>query len=404
MPPRHGKTELISHWTPAWFLANFPELHVGLATYNSDFALSLGRRVRDTIDATPELGIEVRGDMRGAGLFGLTAGGYMMSTGIGGPMTGHGFHLLIVDDPIKNRRDASSPTTRQQMWEWWTSTARSRLEPDGSIVVLMTRWHEDDIIGRMMNDEFGEGYESIVLPAIAEDENDALGRQVGEALWPARYNEVALENVRNTIGPYDWAGLYQQRPAPRKGGYFESEWFDVVDAVPPGGRTVRGWDLAATAGGGDYTAACKMTLVDGVYYIVDIWRDRLSAADVERRMKALASQDTPRVLQDIPQDPGQAGKMQARYLVKQLAGYNVKFSTESGSKEHRAGPVSAQAEIGNIKLLRGKWNRHWREEAASFPFGTFDDQVDAVSRAFHRLTGVSTQTTGLPEYVNIEAP
>ena len=404
IPPRHGKTQLISLWTPIWYLANNPTHRVGLTTYAAALANMLGRKARDTIEATPELGIKVRSDMRGADLFGTDSGGYMMSTSIGGPMTGHGYNLLIIDDPIKDREAANSPLSRQKMWDWWTSTARTRLEPGGSVIVLMTRWHEDDIVGRMLDNNLGERYEHINLPAIAESPDDPLGRKEGDALWPERYSSDHLINIiQPAVGPADWAGLFQQRPAPLKGGFFERGWWEIVQAVPTGGKTVRGWDLAATAQGGDYTCGCKMTLVNGIYYIEDMVRERFSASDVERLLVTTASQDRTHVIQDLPQDTGQSGKSQVQYLVRQMAGYAVKFSVESGSKEARAYPVSAQAGAENIKLVKGSWNQAFLDEVSLFPYGTNDDQIDAMSRAFNRLTGDKRQTTGLPQYIGIDS-
>ena len=306
-----------------------------------------------------------------------------MTAGVGGPFTGYGFDLLIIDDPIKNRQEANSAVYREHLWEWWRSTARTRLEPDGSIIVVMTRWHEDDLSGRLLAGG-GERWEHIRLPALAE-EMDPLGRREGDPLWPERYGLDALSIVREAIGSSDWAGLYQQRPAPLEGGMFRYDCWEPVAAAPSGGQSVRGWDLAGTSDGGDYTAGCKMRLAGGAYYIEDMVRFRGSPGEVERMIRNTASMDGPETLIDLPQDPGQAGKAQVRYLVRQLAGYNVRYSPESGSKELRAGPLSAQAEVGNVKLVRGPWNRAWIDEASVFPNGTYDDQIDAASRAFHRL-------------------
>ena len=391
LPPQHGKSELVSHWTPVWFLANWPQKLVGLASYAAEFAATWGRKARNSVvENQADLGARVREDLNRTSEWELTAGGGMMTAGVGGPFTGRGFDLLIIDDPIKNRQEANSPVIRSHIWDWWRSTARTRLRPGGSIIIVMTRWHEDDLVGRLLGDEYrGEQsdvdrWEHIRLPALAEA-GDPLGRAEGEPLWPARYDRAALAATRLDIGPQEWAGLYQQRPAPREGGMFRTDWWEIVAAAPSGGQPVRGWDLAATSDGGDYTAGCKMRLAGGVYYIEDMVRMRGSPAEVERMIRSTAAVDGPETLIDLPQDPGQAGKAQVRYLVRQLAGYNVRYSLESGSKELRAGPLSAQAEAGNVKLVRGAWNRAWIDEASVFPHGSYDDQVDAASRAFHRL-------------------
>ena len=184
LPPRHGKSELLSHWTPVWFLANWPQKRVGLASYAAEFAETWGRRARDSVvENAQELGIQVRPDLNRASEWELTAGGGMMTAGVGGPFTGRGFDLLIIDDPIKNRQEANSAALRRHVWEWWRSTARTRLEPGGSIIVVMTRWHEDDLAGKLLGAAPDDGgaidrWQHIRLPALAE-EDDPLGREPG---------------------------------------------------------------------------------------------------------------------------------------------------------------------------------------------------------------------------------
>ena len=223
MPPRHGKSEMLSHWTPVSFLANWPWKSVGLASYAADFAGTWGRKARDSVvENQVQMGLRVRDDLNKASQWQLTAGGGMMTAGVGGPFTGYGFDLLIPDDPIKNRQEADSITMRNHLWEWWRSTARTRLEPGGSVIIVATRWHEDDLIGRLLSDEFLEGevasdrWEHIRLPALAEP-GDPLGREEDAPLWPERHDATALAAARVDIGPQDWPGLYQQRPS-RQGG------------------------------------------------------------------------------------------------------------------------------------------------------------------------------------------
>ena len=188
MPPRHGKSIEVSCWLPIWFLVNWPTGRIGLASYAADFASDWGLRVRRIIEQTPELGIRVSKDRARAHDWQIEEGGSMMTAGVGGPFTGRGFDLLIIDDPIKNRSEANSATYRKHLWDWWTSTARTRLEPGGSIVIVATRWHEDDLIGRLLNgpqgdDEFGvsdvdlDEWQYIRLPALAEDDDPLAARK-----------------------------------------------------------------------------------------------------------------------------------------------------------------------------------------------------------------------------------
>ena len=260
LPPQHGKSELVSHWTPVWFLANWPHKRVGLASYAAEFAANWGRKARDTIMATPELGVGVRQDLSGASLWELTAGGGMMTAGVGGPFTGHGFDLLIIDDPLKNRQEANSGAVRRHLWEWWRSTARTRLRPGGSIIVVQTRWHEEDLVGMLLNGMAeddpelpSDQWEHIRLPALAEA-GDPLGRDLDDPLWPERYDAGALAATRLAIGPQEWAGLYQQRPSPMGGSVFQAKDFryfrtdseseTYVLATPEGPRYVKQADCS----------------------------------------------------------------------------------------------------------------------------------------------------------------
>src|SRR5690348_3861723 len=193
MPPRHGKSELVSHYFPAWYLGTRPNRRVILTSYEADFAATWGRKVRDVLaEFGPTLyGVRVRDDSSAANRWDLAEHtGGMVTAGVGGPITGRGADVLIIDDPVKNADDALSATMRERVWEWWRSTAYTRLEPSGAAVLVMTRWHEDDLAGRLLGEmeQGGEHWEVLRLPAIAEEEDDALGRHPGEALWPQRFS------------------------------------------------------------------------------------------------------------------------------------------------------------------------------------------------------------------------
>jgi len=207
MPPRHGKSELCSHWLPAWFLAVWPRKRVILASYEADFAATWGRKVRNTLQESG-LGV-ISPESQAADHWETTQGGGMVTAGVGGPITGRGADLLIIDDPVKNSEEANSPTYREHMWEWWQTTARPRLEPGASIVVIMTRWHVDDLVGRLLADN-SEPWEHRVLPAITD----------GKALWPERFGVQALIETRNAIGEAAWQSLYMQQPSSVGGRYY----------------------------------------------------------------------------------------------------------------------------------------------------------------------------------------
>jgi predicted phage terminase large subunit-like protein len=228
IPPRHGKTELTSDRFTAWFVGRDPYREVMLATYNQTFAEDRGRKIRDIMQS-PEYAqvfpdARLKKDSKAADRLGLTEGGVAFFLGVGGSATGRGADLFTIDDPFKNREDAESAATRDAVWSWFTSSAFTRLLPGGRMVIILTRWHEDDIVGRIQNPDYVDPeeaakWEIFTLPAIAND-GDALGRAKGEALWPARYPVETLTSIRRTIGPRDWSALYQQSPTPDDGQYF----------------------------------------------------------------------------------------------------------------------------------------------------------------------------------------
>lgn len=289
-PPRHGKSEYISKYLPPWFLGMFPDKHVQLAGYQARFAASWGRKSRDLLEEWgPELfGITTRQDMRAADSWGIcnadgsSRDGTMHTCGIGGPMTGRGAHLLIVDDPIKNAEEAMSETILDRHWDWWESTASTRLEPGGKAIVMATRWSERDLSGRLIDSaQKGDGPPilRVHLPAIAE-ENDILGRKVGEPLWPERYPVDKLIDIKSARSPYWWNCLYQGRPTRHDASEWPDEYFGEHIWSPgywPDAFEVSAMFLDPSKGrskDSDYSALTFMGLCGGV-----LWVD----ADIKRR-------------------------------------------------------------------------------------------------------------------------
>src|SRR5262245_36309965 len=224
MPPRSGKSETGSVWTPVWFLNAWPDKRVMLTSYEADFAASWGRRARNVIDEHDELLVRLSEDSTAANRWHTPEGGGMTTAGAGGSLTGRGADLLIVDDAHKNAEEAYSKATRDRIWEWWTTTALTRLEPGAAVIVIGTRWHEDDLIGRILRQE-GSHWRVISFPALAA-ENDPLGRAPGEPLWPERYDAAALAATKASIGERAWEALYQQDPFGDGGTFFRREWLE----------------------------------------------------------------------------------------------------------------------------------------------------------------------------------
>jgi hypothetical protein len=233
MPPRHGKSELGSHWFPVWLMHWFPDWPVVLASYELEQAAGFGRKVRDTIFANQDrLYTRLRRDTWAAHRWLTTDGGGMVSAGIGGPITGKGLKIGIVDDPIKNDEEAQSNTMRDKVWNWFRWTFLTRIQPDpldpekmGGILVIMTRWHEDDLVGRIMNEPWGQTFRRLTMPAVAES-GDRIGRKVGDPLWPAGgFTKGFLEVQRARLGEHAFNSLYQQHPGSPEGSIFKRDWW-----------------------------------------------------------------------------------------------------------------------------------------------------------------------------------
>jgi len=231
MPPRHAKSTMGSQFFPAWFLGTFPDRRVILTSYEAEFAASWGRKARNILqEYGPSLfNIAVSQKSSASHRWDIAdRDGGMITAGAGGAVTGYGGGLIIVDDPIKNAEDANSPTIRRKIWEWWQSTLYTRLEPNGSIVLIQTRWHRDDLGGHLLREmkAGGEQWEVISLPALAIDGMpDPIGRRPGEALWTERFDRERLLVLKNSLDRYWWEALYQQAPVPQGGAEWPDEYF-----------------------------------------------------------------------------------------------------------------------------------------------------------------------------------
>jgi hypothetical protein len=229
MPPRHGKSELVSKYFPAWFLGCNPSKRIILASYAAEFAASWGRKARDVLtEIGPRYfdGLTIRSDSSAAHWWDLDEfSGGMQTSGVGGGVTGKGADLFIIDDPVKDAVQANSEVYRQRNWDWYQSVAYTRLEPDGAVVIMQTRWHEEDLAGHVLQHakQTGESWDVLNLPALAE-EPDPLGRQPGEPLWPERFSRADLLRIKATLGSYWWSAMYQGSPMPNEGGTFKRSW------------------------------------------------------------------------------------------------------------------------------------------------------------------------------------
>jgi predicted phage terminase large subunit-like protein len=396
-PPRHGKSEQTTVRYPVYRLERTPSIRVCIGAYSQTFAAKFGRKARRI---ARERGLPLSTERSAAMEWETEAGGVFRSCGVGNPPTGEGFDLVVIDDSIKSREEAESEAYRERVWDWYTDDLYTRLEPGGAIVVMQTRWHLDDLPGRILTSDDAANWEVVNLPAEAEAD-DPLGREVGAPLWPERFDKDALTDRRRVLGPSYYA-LYQQRPVPREGGMVKREWLaNVVPGVPRGCQFVRYWDKAGTAGGGDYTAGVLMGRDHlGIFYVADIVHGQWAAVDRERIILATAGSDratygTVRVV--IEQEPGSGGKESAESTIRALAGYVVTADRPTGDKAIRLEPFAAQAGAGNVRLVTAPWNREYIEELTTFPAARHDDLVDATAGAFNLLAGVPTSDRlGLP--------
>lgn len=390
MPPGGAKSTYGSVLFPPWVLNRRPGLDIIGASNTGVMAESFSRRIMGVVrDHRRTLDYSLTREA--AELWETSNRGTYRAAGVGAAIAGRRADGAIIDDPVKSREDVESEGNREKQWAWFMGDLRTRLKPNAWIVVIMTRWHEDDLGGRLLTRQPGL-WEVINLPAQAEAD-DPLGRAPGEWLWSDDaygYGE-ALEATKaeyEKAGQMrDWASLYQQHPVPLEGSLFKVANITIVDAAPRAAITARAWDLAATVASSgrdpDWTAGVKLSrAVDGRFVVEDVTRLRGGPDDVERAIVGTASQDGGSVRVGLPQDPGQAGKTQVLYFTRKLAGHIVDSSPETGDKAIRATPVASQCNVGNLCLVRGPWNAAFIDELASFPSGTHDDQVDALSRAF----------------------
>jgi predicted phage terminase large subunit-like protein len=397
MPPRHGKSELVSRLFSGYYLYRYPDRWVGLNSYGADLSYTFSRTAKDNY---LKMGGQVRGDVSAVKHWETGKGGGMWAAGVGGPITGKGAHLAIIDDPIKNAEEAHSETIRAKHQDWYDSTLYTRLEPGASIIVIQTRWHENDLSGYLLDNETEEpeSWHIVHFEAIKEEDIPTYpasctlepdGRQIGEALAPERYTKERLNKIAGRIGSYFWAALYQQRPAPREGGMFKREWFEIVDRIPYQGRFVRYWDKAGTKDAGAYTAGVLIAKHDGAYYIVDVVMGQWEATERERVIRQTAQTDKAaygRVETGVEQEPGSGGKESAQNTIRvTLDGFTAYADRPTGDKELRAEPFAAQCAIRNVKLVKGHWNGRYLDILTMFPNGKIKDPVDASSAGFARL-------------------
>ena len=411
MPPRHGKSELISKYFPAWYLASNPGHRLILSSYSASFASVWGRKVKDLIDTAGNkmLGINLRKDVNGSREFMIDEhGGGMCSVGARGSITGRGADLFIIDDPVKNEMESGSRRIRDNLWNWFNSTAFTRLEPDGIMIIIMTRWHEDDLTGRIMKNfnvmkNIDIMDNSIIIPdnawlqvslPLVSGENDILGRNQGDPLWPQRFGKAAVENIKSTVGNYWFSAMYQQAPVSDTGNLFRSKYFQYFTSdnlfyylqTFNSGKITRyksdchiyaTIDLAVTTNeSSDYTAAVIFAVTKtNEILILDVRREKIEGAEHLNFLHSIFNRWKPQLI-GIESVQYQISLVQ----VALRAGLPVKSMTAHKNKRARAMGIATFLEGGKIFFAQ---NAHWlndfESELLNFPNGQYDDMTDAFS-------------------------
>lgn len=403
VPPGTMKSLLVSVFWPAWEWTFRPELQYLTTSYSEGYVKRDSRRMRDlvrsewyqalwTLNLTRVAEISFENDRRG-----FREGKPFAS------LTGGRGDRVIIDDP-HSTETAESDTERDNTTRVFRESVPTRLnDPQRSaIVVIMQRLHEKDVSGQILSLKLG--YDHLMLPMEFEPErrcHTSIGFKdprtyEGELLFPERFPRDVVERDKIPLGSYAIAGQMQQRPSPRDGGLFKREWFEgkIKRVAPLGTRWVRHWDLAATKSStAARTAGVKLGRApDGSYWVGHVVKTQSEGNEVRKLIKATAELDGRGVEISLPQDPGQAGKVQSRDMIAMLAGWIARAEPETGDKVTRAEPFSVQCEAGNVYLIEADWNADYIDELCSFPSGSFKDQVDASSGAFGRLLAAPAST------------
>jgi predicted phage terminase large subunit-like protein len=370
MPPRHGKSELASKRFPAWCLGRKPDRQIIAASYNSDLANDFGRSVRNLM-AEPEFGQVFNGvtlapDSQAANRMNTNRGGAYVAAGVGTAVTGRGAHIALIDDPFKDREEADSERRRELVWDWYRSTLYTRLMPGGAIVLIQTRWHEDDLAGRLLQQE-SEQWDVLELPALHPERG---------ALWPGWYDEAALARIRDTIGPREWSALYQQRPQPDEGTFFRREWFGEWGALPHC-RFYGTSDYAVTDGGGDYTVHTVWGVdAKGDIYRAERWKGQTASDEwIERKLDMVAKWRPLCWFGEGGVIQKAVEPMLRRRMRERGVHCRMEWLPSVADKPTRARSFQAMAATGRVKFERGAD----LSEFLVFPAGKHDDEVDTAS-------------------------
>lgn len=378
-PPQHGKTTFRGKYTPAWGLLTNPARKIIFATYEQETATSWVIKAGNVIkDFADEAGVTIV--KHNMDYIETSEGGFIYAVGIGGAITGKSADWFIIDDPVKNSEEAFSATMRNKVYDWYLSVASTRLSEHGAIMVDMTRWHTDDLVGRLLDDmrKGGEQWEYLSFPALAE-KNDVLGREEGEPLFPFRYSKDYLLQMKRKMGAYFWSSMYQQNPVSAETQAVKEEYFRYYNELPQGGVYVQSYDTAFKMGDGNsFTVCVTAYLTSASVYIVDVHRVKIPFTELTRLVISKAEQYRPQVILIEDKASGQS-------LIQTLRMYTklpIKAVEGSDDKVLRWNLVSPLFELGKVYLPNEicGWHSDFVYEVVNYPATAFKDQVVALSQ------------------------
>lgn len=409
-PPRHGKSRLVAKEFGAWYAGRHPDRHVVVVSYSGGVSRDSTRFIRNRLHSDLSRYIFPKSGPLNPNAspseFHLEGGGTVRAASIQGQLTGMPADLLIVDDVYKGRDDADSRVYRDRVWDWFVTVAMTRLSPEGTVCIINTRWHPDDLIGRLTNVEYQQSlidagvpesiFENHRFPAICdvpEGDEDELGRRAGEALWPERWTEKIIRARYAELGAYEARALYDQLPMLRSGNETDVTKLVYVDSkhIPPDMELVRGWDIAVTASNdSDFSAGVRGGYDEktDTFWIVHIHHMQKRWGEVKRAIGGYGDIEPGRIrVEAVGQAQGLFDEVKADRLGKNI----VSCATPTSSKMNRAAPWLAMIDAGKVRIVRGPWNAKFVSELMEFPAGAHDDQVDAVSIVWEMVKKKSTR-------------
>jgi predicted phage terminase large subunit-like protein len=383
-PPRHGKSLLTSQAFPAWYLGRKPDSSVIFASYSQDLASDFGRRVRNLVSSEEHVAAfpasVISRDSSSVQRFDTTLHGAYRAVGRGGPLTGRGAHVLLIDDPLKDHEEADSETVRASLHEWYGDVAYTRLAPGGAIVIINTRWHEDDLSGYLLANHADENWRVLSFPAIAEEDDE--NRKEGEPLWPGRFPLEALDAIRKVTRR--WPALYQQRPSAVEGETFKRSWWRYYARAPERfQRVIQSWDTAfKKSTKADYSVCSTWGETATEIFLLHVWRERVEFPALLEAAKDLGTQWKPHVVLVEDKASGQS-LVQVLREATRLPVIPVPVDTD---KQTRASAATPTVQAGRVLLpVEAGWLTAFLDELSAFPNAAHDDQVDTVTMALEYM-------------------